>query len=586
MDFHVGSQGERSIPMLKCCCGSNDCVFLRDSERVLDGIERDLRHAARVGQALLVRHEAYIADSENDRKSLTTTIEQLEREKRDLEIQNAEKVEENRQLLDQLEFLNSVITESDSQVQSLTATLRETQQELQRLSILAARTESLEQEIAAFERDQAILEDTLAAVREDEKSAVQRWREAERTIAVLHKQVERIEREAREERERHVEVAGRLERRRAVEKELQTAAGRSKGAAAARTVGQDKNGSNVVSHFVKDILQDNAHLQMGIVELRELLMNSNEEVERLRDQLLLHQPLDQPPGSIAKPTLLRELSVDSPISKELHVHHHYHAPPQAAENSGKSKTVLHRRPRKKRTLISAGHFVPPGNQTPPNSTPKPAVQTYAAAILSQTSVTVPPQQRPSHRWSVQSNQTGISVVSSVPSTPYADSHRTSSIFDRVFSDSGMDSSRPTTPDSNDPTSPLWGPVTNPPVTISECSTSATPGAETNDSPITARGRRGISDTYEYPVHDGLSLDYSTIREEDEFSEQQSSVTMDSSTFSHDTFMPSRAIRRCASHESLLSISGMDIHTMPFRPPRLLSSDAFFSTSSSLSSIPS
>ena len=44
----------------------------------------------------------------------------------------------------------------------------------------------------------------------------------------LQDQIDKIEREAREDRERHVEIVGRMERRRAVEKELETARLRAK----------------------------------------------------------------------------------------------------------------------------------------------------------------------------------------------------------------------------------------------------------------------------------------------------------------------------------------------------------------------
>lgn len=39
-------------------------------------------------------------------------------------------------------------------------------------------------------------------------------------------------------------------------------------------------------------------MQMGIVELREMLMGSNEEVENLREQMMLHQPAVCVPSSL------------------------------------------------------------------------------------------------------------------------------------------------------------------------------------------------------------------------------------------------------------------------------------------------
>ena len=71
-----------------------------------------------------------------------------------------------------------------------------------------------------------------------------------------------------------------MERQKLVDKELQGGKATLPGAR------HSKNGTNVVSHFVKDILQDNVNLQMGIVELRDMLMTSNDEVHKLREQLM------------------------------------------------------------------------------------------------------------------------------------------------------------------------------------------------------------------------------------------------------------------------------------------------------------
>ena len=201
-------------------------------------------------QALLVRHETYIADSERERRAMTAHIESLETEKAELEKRNATVISENRDLLDQLEALNNSVAESDAHVLSLQATLQSTQQELHKLSQLANRTERLERDLADYEREQSEWQTTFAAKEESEKSAVRRWQRAERTLAGLQDQIERIEREAKEEKERHEEIVGRMERRNNVERELGSAAGRLKGAAALKNGGE---GNNVVSHFVKDI---------------------------------------------------------------------------------------------------------------------------------------------------------------------------------------------------------------------------------------------------------------------------------------------------------------------------------------------
>ena len=216
-------------------------------------------------QALLHRHESYMAEAEEDRQSLVDSVDALEREKRAVQAENARIVEENRALLEQLEGLNMSVAESDETVKSLTAMLENTQSELRMLTVAAARAADLEAQIVLMETEQERLQQSLTTVQEDEKSAVQRWKNAQVTLRDLEDQVERIEAEARQERQRHEEVVERMERKRIVERELDNAAGRLKGAAAA----SGNPGTNVVSRFVKDILQDNANLQVGIMELRE-----------------------------------------------------------------------------------------------------------------------------------------------------------------------------------------------------------------------------------------------------------------------------------------------------------------------------
>ena len=530
-------------------------------------------------QALLVRHETYVADSERERKHMLSTIESLEQEKLSLEARNAQTIKENRELLDRLEQLHEAVASSDAHVQALTDTLQSTEEEIQRLSSLAARTQNLERQLLDLEREQSQLQTSLDLKTGDEKTAVQRWKRAEATIADLQDQIDRIERESREERERHVEVVARMERRMAVEGELATAAGRLKAKA-----GHEKSGSGVVSHFVKDILLDNANLQHGILELREMLLNSNEEVERLREQLRVHQPVTTPSEELAglddaaTPTLQRELGGEPVFNQELHIHHHYHG---ATSTSGTPKAQAHRRPKKKRFNLSPGHFTPP-------------VQTdlaTQAAIMSQTAVTIPN----TNRWS-----NATTLAPSLPSSPQSMSHR-GSIYDRVFSDVQDDSSRPTSPaDSVDVQSPMFTPSkafsndvfqhrrkkshSLKPPSLSTIRSASTPiSIVTKSSPATAI-ISAVSPANSL-ANDVFTLSpavepQSVIQEENEdiapsdiSPEPRSLASPDKEADDDYLLSPFAqvrpALRRAASHESLISVSGMDIHTLRSRPSQLL-----------------
>ncbi|KAF1914313.1 hypothetical protein BDU57DRAFT_519246 [Ampelomyces quisqualis] len=583
-----------SIPGPQCCCGSPDCAFLAHNGRLLEGLEHNVSKAAQLGQALLIRHEAYVADSERERRQMVATIESLETEKLELEAKNAQSIKANRDLLDQLESLNDAVASSDAHIQALTDTLRSAEEELERLGVLAARTQMLEEQLIELEREQSQLQSSFDAKIVDERTAMQRWKTAERTIGDLQDQIDRIEKEAREERERHVEVVARMERRMAVEGELHTAAGRLKAKA-----GQEKAGTNVVSHFVKDILLDNANLQHGILELREMLVNSNEEVERLRDQVQVHQPVSSSTTEeAAAPTLQKELEMDADqvMNQELHIHHHYHGP-KANKNLPKAQPP--RRPKKKRFGLTPTHFDPP---------PPQLVRSSTATILNQTAVTVPS----THRWS----QATTLTIGSLPGSPVSDSYR-GSMCDRLFSDFAYDSSRPTSPpDSIDLQSPMFGPTRsrsndsrNPDATPRHQRRRShglkPPGLPTIRSvstpmALTAKSSPATAIISAVSPANSLTSDIFTLSPFmqpqpqaaiPEETEDSSLSTPDAtslaspvpSAFEPDDLLSPMApmrpsLRRHASHESLISVSGMDIHTLRSRPSQLLcSSSPRFST---------
>jgi TolA-binding protein len=460
-------------------------------------------------QALLHRHESYMAEAEDDRRRFVANIDGLEREKAQAQAENARIVEENRGLLDQLDGLNTALADSDSHVKRLSAALDNTDAELRKLTASATRVADLEQQLDMMESEQSKLQDTLLSVEEDKKSAVQRWKSAECTLRDLHDQVDRIEKEAREERDRHTDMVERLERRRVVERELDGAAGRLKGAAAASELGRNQNG-NVVSCFVRDILQDNANLQMGVMELRDMLESSNEEVQSLRDQILSHQPLETEKSEALAP-LSEELDSKEPskepsrrVSQEFHIHHHYHKPKDKGRRLNRKKRLGNL------SLRSASGPSPSHHRHRSTSS--------ASTILSQTSVSIPPA--PSRRWS---SQTADVSIASSPQSLYR-----SSIFDRP---EWIESSQPTSPESTIFPSP------------------ARHMKGSRDQPLRS------DDGYD-PDDDRIPIQ-PVIPEEDSPADEAASQV----------FRPYRS----ASHDSLFSVAGMDIHTPTRQPARTRSS---------------
>ncbi|KAI0189920.1 hypothetical protein EV127DRAFT_96096 [Xylaria flabelliformis] len=544
---------------LKCCCGSLECIFLRHNNTILDNVEKDVHQAARMGQALL----ANLANTERDRDELIARIEQLESDNKELEAANAKMNEENKDLTEQLEALNTAVTDSEAHVKLLEATLLSSQQAIRRLEAETARAEALERQVASLEDEQVELQGNLSFSREETRSAVSRWKRAERGINDLQEQLERIEKEAREERERHVEMMGRLERQREVEKELNTAAGRLKGAAAAKSLNQvNGGGSHVVGHFVRDLLQDNANLQYGIAELREMLMNSNDEIQALRDQLEYHQPLGDREGSMTS-TLGAELELEqSPVpehrsptrlSQELHIHHHYHV--SAAKQDAK-------KPKKKRLGLAPGAFTHPTVTQP--TTPPGGLARYSSAPHSRKN------SMRSNRWSSFSGQQSDFTLSSAPSSPR--SNNRNSLFDAP--PTGSYPGSPTT--SIDPMSPGWQPMhKRGPSGMSTRSFQVPtsfpfgPAPPSIAHPIVEESSDG-GEVLPEPL---LPIDTSVA--DDETSSRGLSVIYDDSSVDHgevtDSDGPpvSGRLHRVLSHESIMSLpGGLDIHTLKSRPSQL------------------
>ncbi|BDD60478.1 hypothetical protein MAP00_005603 [Monascus purpureus] len=549
--FPVPQRLSSTVPVeLKCCCGRTDCAVLEYNNAALEGLERDLDTAAKLGQALLHRHESYMAEAEEDRQRLVASIDSLECERLQAQAENAHIVEENRTLLAQLEGLNKAVTESDAQVKELSLALDSATLELRKLTVSANRAAELEMQLNEMEAEQIKLHAKLLSARDDERTAMQRWKHAETTLRDLHDQVDRIEKEAREERERHTELIQRMERRRKVERELDNAAGRLKGAAAASGLRRNQASSSVVSSFVRDILQDNTHLQMGIMELREMLENSNQEVEKLRDQITSHQPL------AATATALDDMQQDRPattlsdelrsmesgrVSQEVHIHHHYHAPspapaPKARIPSRRAKRRLPALSFSQSALHSASgaHLVRRSVHHAHGST------SSASTILSQTSASIPPE-----------------ADSSMASSPQS-AYRASSLFDRM--DRGFESSQPTSPESSVfPSSPLLRSVRHRTDSVDTLTRSGVPWS--TDGCLENLENKDLSYQENYagpPV----------IPEESEDMPSPDLGKTEQGPSSYRDNIPSRSIRKASSHDSLLSVSGMDIHTPVDRNSRL------------------
>ncbi|KAK3899271.1 hypothetical protein C8A05DRAFT_37124 [Staphylotrichum tortipilum] len=558
---------------LRCCCGNEECVFLRHNCSILSSVERDVHTAARMGQTLLARHEAYMASAERDRLELTTRIEQLERDNANLEARGKFATDENHGMQQELDQLNEGIKAAETKIGVLEAALLDSQREVRRLENAAERAASLERQVSVLEEEQLVLRTTITRTQEEARTTTYRWKQAERGLSTLQEQLERMEKESKEERERHVEVMGRLERQRAVEKELNTAAGRLKGAAAAKSMTDSRGSSNVVSHFVRDLLQDNANLQVGMAELREMLLSSNDEIQMLREQLMYHQPAAaEDPGTLT--TLQTELENKEPptppqaarVSQELHIHHHYHV-------AHKPET---RKARKRRQGITPGVFTPPvfsAPGSPVTSSGRFQRGALPGPLLSPSPISAGTA---ATRWSLQEGQAEF-MPSSAPSSPRSTNR--DSVFDRV---SGLQSpASPASPATSvDPTSPGWKSAHRKKVSeFSLRSISETAMFPSTTSPPPALRPRPLN---HFIMYDHSSPDLTSYTTDDvrtttpaypEYNPTPDVVNDDpgspASDFDASIEEIPRGLRRTVSHESIISLSnGLDIHTLKARPSQL------------------
>ncbi|KAG6024316.1 hypothetical protein E4U40_003384 [Claviceps sp. LM458 group G5] len=560
---------ENASPSLNCCCGSHGCSLLRRNYSILGSVEKDVHTAAQLGQAILARHETFMADAERERLDLNERIERLEMDKHNLEIENANTVEENRGLLEQLEALNHSLSDSDVKIKNLESSLLSAQQAVRRLEAAANRAQDAERHLAALEEETDKLLTELRASKEDHRTQIQRYKEAQRELMDMQDQLERIEIEARQERQHYAETVERLERQREIEKQLDAAAGRLKGAAATKNVQHHKHDSRVIEHFVRDLLQDNANLQLGIREMRELLMNSNDEIQSLRDELMPHQPAMSGSADVTS-TLRTELEPEyrSSSSQQLHIHHHYHV----AKHD-------HRKPKKKRQGLFPRVVDPIRTSSPyqrHSSQWGSASSSTASALLCRLpeGEEYRTQSKSGSVWDERS-QTASDLYSSVPSSPQTHHQR---LFDAGHNDSDPVLS-PTT--SYDPLSPAW-----PPRHHKRPSVSSTHSFQSLAMSILDPAPNTPSPKEAHAMHAMYARN--VIAEEDEDVQSlpplrklsPAKLTMESLTSMNETsaqrhpafvkeLLPRSRLRCVSSYESIMSLAGgLDIHTLKSRPSQM------------------
>ena len=508
-------------------------------------------------QALLTRHEAYVADSEQERSTLSSMIERLEVDKRATETSNARLLEENQSLLNQLTELNTSFADSDAHIKSLNVTLRSTQQDLHRLSVLASRTVQLEMQLDAMECEHADLQQAAMTAREQERVTSRRWKSAERTLQGLQEEVERIHMEATQERESHVELLASLQQSQTFKLEMKNTA---------ETIpfkGQpNTQGADILPNFVRDIIDDNTRLQSSMAELRDMLLSSHEETEGLRDELMLQpRSITGHDSDLQPASLAEELGRVSPGAgiRAFHVHHHYHNAQHARDGSeARQLRIKHGDATVELSAASAG--APWQTRTSVRTPRHPTTALTAISAEASIGVTpnyqVPPSRSSVRSWAFSNTQSSSRRLLALESNT---------------NDSALGSSTPTSPECGNATSPT--PSFSSPDTFTKSSIRLL-----RNTPM-YRSRSAVSRSGQETLHlmTGMAhiheditehLDLAATRIEDDRGTATQNLRAVHETGSI-AIGRRPSLRRPASHESFLSISGMDLRTLRSQPSRLM-----------------
>jgi len=355
-----------------------------------------------------------MAEAQGRTAEAAITISALEKKATQFETESSRYIDENNRLSHALEGLNANLASSEGRVKGLQEELDASHAELSRITGAVLRLQHCEALLGIMEAEQEELRNTITTTQEEKRAATVRWRKAERQVAELELRLENIERD-------YVLELRKYNTRRVGSYPV--------------TLGT----AGAFGQFVKEIQsretqlrRTNSFLQLGVTELRDMLVQSQEEVDILRGKL---QNLEAEQVERNRPSLSTELSgmpaQNGGVQTVVH-HHHYHATPPIAP-----KSSIRRLPRKKKVSMNAFH---------------------GKGLESTSSGPSIPHSLPK-RWS---SSTGLGPLSSSPTSTFEEA----SIFDRLGNDN--DTSRPTSADSNHPH--LWkkgsdGRTSQPPFTI-------------------------------------------------------------------------------------------------------------------------
>jgi hypothetical protein len=179
------------------CRGENQskgaCKCFASQSKIIARLQYDLRTAAEVGTALVERHQQLIESSDREKTAMQKEIDLLIEGLDDVRTKNDGLLQENSDLIEELQILNSGMQESDERIDSLTEALSFAKERIMRLNGFQLHSRGLESQLAAVEAAREALSEELSIAHKDKRVAETRWRKTENVLENLVSQYEHLE---------------------------------------------------------------------------------------------------------------------------------------------------------------------------------------------------------------------------------------------------------------------------------------------------------------------------------------------------------------------------------------------------------
>lgn len=277
----------------------NLCNCYLSQQKKINKLQRQLKTAAELGQALLSRHQSYVSQTESLKAVMIYEISQLQAKLTQIDAENIRVLNDNSQLTKQLDLVSESLYLSESKVESLSKSVQEEQNRILRINNFRARSDALEQQIILLEDVREALQHENLQVTKDKKLAEARWHKTERMLEQLTLQYENLEKEAmldkpiplnmkarksivqtllHEAQDDKLDAATLLSE---LELELQN----PKQNTPQVELNKDANGGDALKGLLKNILSENTILESTTNNLQHELESSRADAAMLKQQL-------------------------------------------------------------------------------------------------------------------------------------------------------------------------------------------------------------------------------------------------------------------------------------------------------------